>query len=159
MSLLLQLIITLLYCTICDLSQFVSADDIDIDNITTNNIDEVCNKLMVEYDDNIYLLEIESYLLYNKSVWSIEHNSSLIIASYDGWTNSWEIILPSISDSDILPNIYRIESDIIVPTSSTEWKYKWQSNQKKEIKFECKEIIYPSISPTASPIKLIYPSM
>ena len=165
MSLLLQLIITLLYYIICNLSQIVFAnDDIDIYNITINNIDEVCARLIIEYKDeynynNIYILDIESYLLYNKSVWSIEYNSSLIITSYDGWTNSWEIILPTISDSNLLPNIYRFESDLIVPTSSNKWRNKWASNKKIEIKFECKEIIYPTISPTVSPIQLTYPSM
>ena len=163
MSLLLQLLLTLLYCTICDLSQFVSADDSDIDNINLDNIDEVCARLIIEYqdeynnDNNIYVLEIQSYSLYNRSVWSIQHNSSLIIASYDGRTNFWEIILPSIPNSN-LPNIYRLESDVIVPTTSTKWASKWTSNEK-EIKFDCKEALYPTGSPTAHPIQLTYPSM
>ena len=164
MSLLWQLLLTLLYCSICDLSQFVFADDIDIDNININNIDEVCARLIIKYQDqndygnnNIHILEKESDTkLYNNSIWSKEYNTTLIMVSYDGWTNSWEIILPLIPTSN-LPNIYRVESNQIVPPS-TIYINKWTANEMN-ITFKCRKPIYPTPSPSPAPIELIYPGM
>eukprot|EP01084_Bolivina_argentea_P089623 161676_1 len=106
-----QLLFTLLYCLICNLFQTVSSN--------TNNIDEVCFQLAIQYGSKNIILQKQLSPLYNKPVWSIPnvHNiNNNILVSYDQWTKSWEIMLPTTSSN--LPNIYRVESVTTIPPST-----------------------------------------
>lgn len=120
MSLLRQLLLTLLSLSICDLRR-TSADDNA--TLSVDTMDEVCAQLTVRYEEHSLLLDREPFLMYNRSVWSRPDDG--IYVSYDGWTSSWEILLPSAS---ALPNVYRVVSTELMPPSAV-WTNKWTQNQ------------------------------
>ena len=134
MSLLRQLLFTLLY-------HQCRADEIDI---TLDTIDDECARLSIEYEGHTLTADRQSYLLYNRSVWSSDDSD--IFISYDGWTNHWELLLPSTSH---LPNVYRVESVDLIPPS-TVWTNKWTQNQL-HMTYDCNPSLPPSSTPSSVP--------
>ena len=133
----------------------ILSDDIDTNNST--NTDEVCSTLIIQFqlqhqnnEQQIYILQQESYTLHNKSVWT-DTNTFL---SHDGDTQLWELSLPSTS---AIPDIYRTDSNATIPPS-TIWHAKYSGNTA-HITFQCEDgLITPS--PTSAPTEdVIYPSM
>ena len=140
MSLCLQLYLTFLF------NLLTTAHDND--NITIANINEMCARMRIKIENDIsndLILEKQSNSFHNRSIWSYDDNKYML--SYDGWTNYWELSTPSASN---LPNVYRVESNQLIPPS-TAWTNKWTQKQSN-IEFFCQSSL-PSID------DLVYPRM